>query len=80
MGVRRCVCSDVTFEQLKGLAATVGHDFEAIERHTGAGRSCGTCVPYILRMLETGETNLPILSEDECLRLLARQEARRASA
>lgn len=51
--VVRCVCFDTTFEQLKALGM---RSLEEVQRETQCGTKCGLCVPYILRMLETGET------------------------
>ncbi len=53
----RCVCFDKTFEELKALGlATI----EEISAETGCGTKCGLCLPYILKMLETGDTRFRI--------------------
>jgi len=56
--VKRCVCFDTTFAELK--AAGVESVADAREKF-GCGSSCGSCVPYIERMLETGETAFSVL-------------------
>jgi bacterioferritin-associated ferredoxin len=56
--VRRCVCHDVTFAELR--AAGVCNLEQAADRF-GAGTNCQTCVPYLEQMFETGETAFPIL-------------------
>ncbi len=75
MAVTRCICSDIPFAELLDIARTTGCDLDELQRRTGCGEGCGTCLPYILRTLETGMTNHPILSEDECLRILSRYPA-----
>lgn len=58
--VDRCVCFDVTFRSLKAEADATDADFEDLQRRFGCGRGCGMCVPYIHRMLRTGEVVLPL--------------------
>jgi bacterioferritin-associated ferredoxin len=62
MHVDRCVCFDVTFRRLKDHADATGADFAELQRTFGCGRGCGLCVPYICRMLRTGETSIPLMS------------------
>ncbi|RYG26321.1 hypothetical protein EON82_03800 [bacterium] len=50
--IRRCVCAGVTFEELKRLG--VKSLSEAADYDCGI--NCGRCQPYILQMIETGET------------------------
>ncbi len=54
--VDRCVCRGVTFADLKDLVDRTGADLDAIADQTGCGCACSTCVPYLKRMIETGET------------------------
>lgn len=64
--IRRCVCIDKTFAELKQLAAERGlRTVGALLRASGAAAGCGLCRPYLQRMLETGETEFPILSDSE---------------
>ncbi len=63
MAVNRCICHDVAFSRLKDVAARVGPDLDTLSRETGCGTGCGMCVPYIIYMLRTGKTSVPILSE-----------------
>lgn len=58
--VRRCVCHDITFADLK--AAGVCNLDQAADRF-GAGTNCQTCVPYMEKMFETGETAFGILPD-----------------
>lgn len=52
MPIRRCVCGERTFEELKALGV---HSLEDAARY-GCGIRCGLCRPYLLRMIETGRT------------------------
>ena len=52
LSIRRCVCGDVTFEELRTLGV---RSMEGAETH-GAGVNCGLCRAYLVRMIETGET------------------------
>jgi bacterioferritin-associated ferredoxin len=79
MGVDRCICHDITFTRLQELAARHGHDLDALARVTGCSTNCGMCKPYILRMLETGQTLFPVFSEPACREIIARWEATRAA-
>ena len=63
--VRRCVCHDRTFVELKRLAEEKGlTTVEEIGAATGCGTSCGLCRPYLARMLQTGETAFAVLKDD----------------
>lgn len=79
MAVDRCICHDIAFTRLKELAARHGHDLEALARVTGCTTNCGMCKPYIIRMLETGQTLFPIFSEPAGREIIARWEAARAA-
>lgn len=79
MAVSRCICSNITFAELLDIARVSPCDFDELQRRTGCGQGCGTCVPYVLRTLETGVTNHPILSENECLAILSRYPALKLS-
>lgn len=79
MAVTRCICSNISFEELLDIARSAPCDFEELQRRTGCGEGCGTCIPYLLLTLETGITNHPILSESECLAILSRYPALKLS-
>lgn len=56
--IRQCVCFAVTFKEiLKAGPSTI----EEIQAAYGCSTSCGLCLPYLQRMLETGETEFAIL-------------------
>lgn len=59
--VDRCVCFDVPFSELKRYADVHGGGVDALRERYGCGRGCALCVPYIRRMLETGETRIPLM-------------------
>jgi len=57
MNVDRCICHDITFAEVKAIAQERGlNSVEEIEANRIACSNCKLCVPYIKRMLKTGET------------------------
>lgn len=55
--VDRCVCHSTSFARLKETARAAGADtVEQLQEHAAFGTECGTCLPYVRRMLRTGET------------------------
>lgn len=65
MFVDRCVCLKVPFRLLDQIVENE-HDvetettesiFEALQKRTKCSTNCGMCRPYILRMIETGQTS-----------------------
>lgn len=62
MEVTRCVCADVTFEQLKLHVDCHQCDYIDLCETFGCASHCGLCRPYIFRMLETGETRFALRS------------------
>ncbi|MEL7472904.1 MAG: (2Fe-2S)-binding protein [Planctomycetota bacterium] len=65
MAVDRCVCHDVTFEQLITLHRAEGLSLQQLADVTGCTTGCGTCRPYIEAALRTGVTDFPVLNERE---------------
>ena len=59
--IRRCVCHDTTFAELRESGLT---NLEAIANQFGCTTGCGLCRPYIERMLQTGEVAFPIMPVD----------------
>lgn len=80
MPVTRCVCHDVTFAELKSIAAEVGPALDALAARTGCGTGCGTCIPYIKLTLKTGRTEFPVLTGAQFAALLDTEPAPRAQA
>ncbi len=65
MFVTRCICLDVPFTLLDRIVERE-HDvetesteaiFEALQKRTRCSSGCGMCKPYILHMIETGQTS-----------------------
>lgn len=65
MFVDRCVCHKVPFAQLDRIVEEE-HDVETesveaifadLQQRTRCSTGCGMCRPYILRMIETGQTS-----------------------
>ncbi len=55
--IDRCICFQKTFASLKQVAErTESMSVEALQEHTAFGKNCQLCLPYVKRMLETGET------------------------
>ena len=71
MPVTRCVCHNVTFAELLGMHRRTGEGFTELQKATGCGSSCGSCIPYIHLALRSGRTALPVLSEPEARRVMS---------
>lgn len=66
--VDRCVCRSTTFVRLKDAAdRSNSTTVDQLHEHASFGTDCGTCLPYVRRMLRTGETVFHeiITEEDE---------------
>lgn len=63
--VRRCVCYDLSFRELRDMAEREGCGIGGLHKKTGIGARCGLCIPYIRLMLLTGKTDLPVLWSDQ---------------
>jgi bacterioferritin-associated ferredoxin len=54
------------FDRLLPLARAGAWDLADVMRETGCGGQCGLCLPYLRRMLRTGETVFrDLLGEDD---------------
>lgn len=59
--VNRCICFKRTFAELKRIADE--HDAKTIDelrKHVSFGMSCMLCVPYVEKMLATGEVEFEV--------------------
>ena len=74
LAVDRCICFDLSFAELKRIAAAGRLDFEALQRATRCSTNCALCEPYIRLMLATGRTAFSVLAPVEVDRIL--REAR----
>ncbi|MBL9033038.1 MAG: (2Fe-2S)-binding protein [Phycisphaerae bacterium] len=72
-----CVCRHVPFEAILRLRDQGVTDERELQRRTGFGTGCGTCVPYVRLALATGHGRLPILSPAEIDAILARLHSAR---
>jgi len=63
--VDRCVCTGLSFEQLRELSREHGDTLERLAQRTGATADCGMCRPYVKRCLLTGRTVFHELLGDE---------------
>lgn len=57
MRIDRCVCFHTPFSDLQALADKTGRtSIEALQAIHPFGSNCGLCMPYVRRMLASGET------------------------
>ena len=56
--VNRCICSNISFEEVKSIAAERDlKSAEELRRNNVCCRHCELCRPYVEEMLKTGETS-----------------------
>ncbi len=61
--VTRCVCFSKTFAELKALMQQRNlRTFEELKAAVMFGEQCKQCLPYVRKMVETGETAFPPIS------------------
>lgn len=65
MAVKRCICFDRSFEEVRDIAVRTGGGLLEAHKQTGCGARCGLCLPYIQYMLMTGDTDLPVMWSDD---------------
>jgi NAD(P)H-nitrite reductase large subunit len=54
--IERCVCHDVTFREVVDWSMSTGcKGVDAAAREFKCTTSCGMCLPYVERALETGQ-------------------------
>jgi bacterioferritin-associated ferredoxin len=57
MPVDRCICHQITFEEIRRIAEERGLEtVEEIQAEKLSSTNCRLCQPYIEEMLETGQT------------------------
>lgn len=65
VNIDRCICTGLTFVEVRDLARARGWELDQVRRELGAGGRCGLCRPYLRRSLATGEVVFhEILTED----------------
>ncbi len=52
--IDRCVCKEMSFQELIEMASILGNDLDMIALSTGASIECGTCRPWLKQALEIG--------------------------
>lgn len=78
MTVSRCVCYDISFDELKRLIKEKDLSFDELQHATGCSTGCGMCEPYIRLMLKTRQTSFEPLPPHEADQILkeAAEDAR----
>ncbi len=60
MPVDRCICHQITFEEIRKAADERGlRTVQEIQAEKLSSTNCRLCLPYIEQMLQTGETSFP---------------------
>lgn len=55
--VNRCICSNITFQEIQTIAKEEGlTSVEQLQAHGICSCNCMLCAPFITRMLKTGKT------------------------
>lgn len=62
MPVTRCVCHNLSFDELKRRADAESLSLDELKERTRCATGCGMCEPYIQLMLLTGETRFRVLN------------------
>ena len=63
--IHRCICANRSFAELLTLARKEQLDLAQLTARTGCGGGCRACLPYLRRMLRTGETEFSELLPPE---------------
>lgn len=59
--VTKCVCYDTTFEEMKDIMNKNNiNTLEELRQIKPVALNCKLCVPYINKMIETGETKFEL--------------------
>ncbi len=60
--ITRCICSDITFAELKDIAdSTKSDSIDELKQHAQFGQNCKLCHPYVEKMLRTGDTEFEVI-------------------
>jgi len=54
-----CLCNSVTEKEILSLLKRGANSTADIQKHTGAGTSCGRCLPVIDKLVETYKKKKP---------------------
>jgi len=57
MSVDRCICHNISFEEIKRVADNRGfYSLEELQSENICSNSCKICGPYVSEVLKTGKT------------------------
>jgi bacterioferritin-associated ferredoxin len=66
MTVTKCVCYNKTFAEMKARMDEKNlTTFDDLKNELCFGENCKICVPYVRKMIQTGETAFALLPKDE---------------
>ncbi|HSG99280.1 MAG TPA: (2Fe-2S)-binding protein [candidate division Zixibacteria bacterium] len=64
MAITHCICANISFAEIKKIAEERKEtDLFALKEQVCFGANCRMCLPYIRRMLLTGETRFDTILE-----------------
>ena len=64
MPITHCICANVSFEEIKKIAEDSNEsDMYTLQQKLYFGDRCRMCLPYVRRMLLTGETRFDKILE-----------------
>jgi len=62
--VNKCVCNDITFEEMKNIMKENNlKSIEELIKIKSVASNCKLCLPYIKKMIETGNTKFEIITD-----------------
>ncbi|MEO8209025.1 MAG: (2Fe-2S)-binding protein [bacterium] len=62
--ITKCICYDTTFSEMKNIMEENNlKTLEELREIKIVAANCKLCVPYINRMIETGETEFDVILE-----------------
>lgn len=71
--VSRCICCNQEFSHVLAVARDRGCSTVAeLKEHLHVSAKCGLCIPFIQKVIETGETVIPLMNQEESDALLGR--------
>jgi bacterioferritin-associated ferredoxin len=64
--ITKCICYDTTFEEMKKIMKENNlTTLDELREFKTVALNCKLCVPYITRMINTGQTNFELTIEQE---------------
>lgn len=62
--VTKCICFDMTFEEMKKIMYENNiNSLVELKKIKTVASNCKLCIPYINKMIETGETKFEVITE-----------------